>query len=112
VSERRTDDTTLIQAVRILSRTIQTDDGVIGACLAEAATRLEELVEDRRWVPVGDRLPEDLRRVMVMVPGLYGAQVAWLRNGKWRDGIGCGDEPIGCRVTHWQPLPPGPEGNS
>ena len=112
MSERRTDDTTLIQAVRILSRTIQTDDGVIGACLAEAATRLEELVEDRRWVPVGDRLPEDLRRVMVMVPGLYGAQVAWLRNGKWRDGIGCGDEPIGCRVTHWQPLPPGPEGNS
>jgi len=53
VSERRTDDAKLIEAVRVLSRTIQTYDGVIGACMAEAALRLEELVEDRRWVPVG-----------------------------------------------------------
>jgi hypothetical protein len=109
VADRPTPDATLIEAVRILSRTIKTDDGVIGACLAEAATRLAELVEERRWVPVGERLPEDLRRVMVMAPGLYGAQVAWLLNGKWHDGIGYPDDAIDCRVTHWQPLPPGPE---
>ena len=109
MADRPTPDATLIEAVRILSRTIKTDDGVIGACLAEAATRLAELVEERRWVPVGERLPEDLRRVMVMAPGLYGAQVAWLLNGKWHDGIGYPDDAIDCRVTHWQPLPPGPE---
>lgn len=49
--KRRTDDATLIAALRILSRTIQTDDGVIGACLAEAASRLEELVEERAKNP-------------------------------------------------------------
>ena len=58
-SERRTDDATLIAAVRILSRTIQTDDGVIPACLSEAASRLAELVEERRWSPVGERVPEE-----------------------------------------------------
>ena len=46
MSERRTDDATLIEAVRILSRTITTEDGVIPACLAEVANRLETLVED------------------------------------------------------------------
>ena len=58
MTDRRTPDATLIEAVRILARTIQTDDGVIGACLAEVATRLAELVEERRWVPVGERLVE------------------------------------------------------
>ena len=43
MGERRTDDATLIEAVRILSRTIQTEDGVIPACLAEAANRLETM---------------------------------------------------------------------
>ena len=47
MSERRTPNATLIAAVRILSRTIQTEDGVIPACLAEVATRLEALVEER-----------------------------------------------------------------
>jgi hypothetical protein len=50
VADRRTPDETLIEAVRILSRTIQTEDGVIPACLAEVATRLAELVEERRCV--------------------------------------------------------------
>ena len=110
MSDRRTPDATLISALRILARDIQSGDGCANACLLEVATRLEELVEERRWVSVAESLPEDHRRVVVNVPSLYGPQVAWLVNGKWHDGIGCGDEPIGCRVTHWQPLSPGPEG--
>lgn len=39
----RSDDKTLIGALRVLARDIQTDDGVINACLGEAAERLEEL---------------------------------------------------------------------
>ena len=50
MSERRTPDAKLIEAVRLLSRTINTEDGVIPACLAEVATRLEELVEERRSI--------------------------------------------------------------
>ena len=33
----------LISALRVLARDIQTDDGVVNACLEEAAGRLEEL---------------------------------------------------------------------
>ena len=62
MSERRTDDATLIAAVRILARTIQTEDGVIGACLAEAATRLEEISTD---IPTAEeRLTEEDRRAV------------------------------------------------
>lgn len=39
----KTDDKTLISALRILVRDIQSDDGVANACIAEAADRLEEL---------------------------------------------------------------------
>ena len=52
MSERRTDDSTLIAALRILARDIQSGDGCANACLLEAAIRLEELVDDRRWIPV------------------------------------------------------------
>ena len=34
---------TLVRSLRILSEDIETDDGVVNACLAEAADRLEEL---------------------------------------------------------------------
>jgi hypothetical protein len=50
VTDRRTPDATLIEAVRILSRTINTEDGVIAACVVEVATRLAELVEERRSI--------------------------------------------------------------
>ena len=108
MSERKTDDAKLIAAVRILSRTIQTEDGVIGACLAEAATRLETMVEERRWIPVGEKLPGNNVAVLCYVDGC-GAEMAWRENGQWFLSF------AGCRIsdstyTHWQPLPPGPEG--
>ena len=105
MSERRTDDATLIAAVRILSRRIQTEDGVIPACLAEAAARLETLVEERRWIPVGERLPE------------VGSLVRGFINGESMEATFCGGRGLawqtnrgGLHATHWQPLPPGPEG--
>ena len=69
MSERRTDDATLIAAVRILARTIQSDDGVIPACLDEVATRLEELVEERRLVIVHlERMRDNLDRIWALLP--------------------------------------------
>ena len=114
MSDRQTDDATLIKAVRILSRTIQTEDGVIGACLAEAATRLEALVEERRWIPVGERLPDRFRAVIANVPSAYGPTEAHFQSerdqagwqGKWCDFKGNWLEHP---VTHWQEMPPGPE---
>jgi len=54
MSDKRTSDATLIAALRILASEIQSQDGLANACIAEAADRLAELVEERRWVPVGD----------------------------------------------------------
>lgn len=50
MSERRTDDATLIAALRILARDIQSGDSCANACLLEAAARLAALVEERRSI--------------------------------------------------------------
>lgn len=42
----KTDDKTLISALRILATDIQSDDGVANACIEEAANRIEEMVKD------------------------------------------------------------------
>lgn len=51
----KTNDKTLIEALRILARDIETDDGVVNACLHEAANRLEELTQ---WRPIETASPE------------------------------------------------------
>ena len=50
VSDRRIDDGRLIAAVRILARDIQSGDSCANACLLEVASRLAELVEERRSI--------------------------------------------------------------
>ena len=105
MSERKTDDATLIAAVRILSRTITTEDGVIPACLAEAANRLETLVEERRWIPVGERLPDGDK--WVDTAGPWGECVGWHDEKGWHDLDE--DEPCPSEVTHWRKRGPGPE---
>ena len=141
MSDRRTPDAKLIEAVRILSRTIQTDDGVIPACLAEVATRLAELVEElrsistllqkvesleaenarlreeRRWVPVGERLPEIDVPVLVRQQGCEYHAIGWREHRPhyivpetiWTlgDDLDKGYPPE--KITHWMPLPLGPE---
>jgi len=94
VTERRTDDAKLTEAVRILSRTIQTDDGVIPACLAETATRLEELVEGRRSISTLHHKVESLE---AEIDRLREERDALLESQLW--GVDC------------KPSPPGPEGN-
>jgi hypothetical protein len=130
VSDRRTTDATLIEAVRILARTITTEDGVIPACLAEVATRLEELVEERRsistllqkvesleaenkrlreerrWVPVGERLPEDDE--WVEMAGTWGENVGYFDGDQW---LNTESETVEYLVTHWRKRTPGPEGD-
>jgi hypothetical protein len=107
MSERRTDDSTLLAALRILARDIQSGDGCANACLLEAAIRLEELVDERRWIPVVERLPEDNVAVLCWVDG-SGAEMCWREKGAWYlsfAGYGVSD----CTYTHWRPLPGGPE---
>ena len=71
-----------------------------------AIAEIARLREERRWVSVGERLPLNSRAVIANVPSAYGPQEASFRDGKWYDGFGVTRHP----VTHWMPLPPGPEG--
>jgi len=130
VSDRRTPDAKLIEAVRILSRTIQTDEGVIPACLAEVATRLAELVEERRsistllqkvesleaetallreerrWIAVGERLPGD--EEWVEMAGPWGEDIGYFDGEQW---LKTESETFDYLVTHWRKRTPRPEGD-
>jgi hypothetical protein len=106
LTDRRTPDATLIEAVRILARDIQSGDGCANACLREAAQRLEELVEERRWVPVGERLPED--EEWVDIAGDWGDFVGWYDSVKWHNLF---DDDPG-EVTHWKKRTPWPQGDA
>jgi len=112
VSDRRTPDATLIEAVRILAIDIQTEDGVANACLLEAAQRLAELVEERRWVPVGERLPtvqgdDVLTARGPWEDGGYSIVRGWWNGECW---MFYGSSMDSRPVAFWMPLPPGPEG--
>jgi hypothetical protein len=72
--------------------------------VAWAIREIDRLREQRRWVSVGERLPERMQLVWVL--SSLGAHVASLDSfGQWLDD----DENPGKKITHWQPLPPGPE---
>ena len=104
MSDRKTDDATLIEALRILSRTIKDGDGVIPACLAEAAARLETLVEERRSITT----------LLQKVESLEAENKRLREERRQRESIwqACANH---TRVVYGnvfvpKPLPPGPEG--
>lgn len=62
----RSSTETIIGALRVLSRDIVTDDGVISACLREAADRMEEMqrqLERVGWQPI-ETAPENTRVIV------------------------------------------------
>ena len=112
MSERRTNDATLIHAVRTLARSLLkvNDDNapVFSAALSEVATRLETLVEERRWIPVEEKLPSGNVAVLAWGPFNGGAEMVWRENGKWNLSF-VGTYIPDSTYTDWMPLPPGPE---
>ena len=75
-----------------------------------AAEEIARLREERRWIPVGERLPRFGRDVLAATEpfedGSRLMEVGSVVKCKWSlNGIH-GDFPP---VTHWMPLPPGPE---
>jgi hypothetical protein len=134
VSDRRTPDATLISALRILARDIQSGDGCANACLLETAQRLEELVEERRSISTLlqkvesleaeiARLREERRWVegrVVISRETFGKVVAALSRCTVvanEDGEEWNDEEVidardSIRRDAEKPLPPGPEGDA
>ena len=83
----------------------------------EAYRTILEALERSRWIPVEERLPEELKPVLFAVYprdkqlyNKYGKLIylAWRENGEWLDWEGerVSDTFI---VTHWMPLPELPE---
>ena len=64
---------TLIKALHALSRDIQTDDGVVNACLTEAAHRMQELVNIQQFLEW---------KIAAMMDGIDVRQVSL---DEWRD---------------------------
>jgi hypothetical protein len=114
VADRRTPDATLISALRILARDIQSGDGCANACLLEAAQRLAELVEERRWVPVGERLPTVQGDDVLTARGPWGDGGYSIARGWWNGECWMfyGSDRDSPPVAFWMPLPPGPEGEA
>lgn len=61
-------------------------------------------VQQRRWIPVEERLPEEKQRVIVRCERV-GTSVGWILWGNWMTDIG----PGAGKVTHWMPLPQPPK---
>jgi hypothetical protein len=75
-----------------------------------AAAEIARLREERRWVSVGERLPEDNVGVLAWGPCNGGAEMVWREHGKWHLSF-VGTYIPDSTYTHWMPLPPGPEGD-
>ena len=67
---------------------------------------IARLREERRWIPVGERWPED--EVWVELAGPWGELIGWWDGEQWLE---ASDETFDCVVTHWRKRGPGPEAN-
>jgi len=66
----------------------------------------ERLRAERRWVPVGERLPPD--EDWVDVAGRWGDCLGWNDGEDWRN---VEEDQFPSEVTHWRKRTPGPEAN-
>ena len=76
----------------------------------ELRDEIARLREERRWVPAGERLPtvqgDDVLTLSFFSDGSPLVCIGWHNGIEWMHYIGRGP---GLPVSHWQPLPPGPE---
>jgi len=83
-----------------------TDDNWLADMVDLAADEIARLREERRWVPVGERLPES--EEWVELAGPWGETIGWWDGETWLE---ASDETFDSLVTHWRKRTPGPEGD-
>ena len=82
-----------------------TDDNWLADMVELAAAEIARLREERRWVPVGERLP-DGDEEWVDIAGAWGDCVGWWDTVEWHNVL---DDPCPGEVTHWKKRTSGPE---
>jgi hypothetical protein len=70
---------------------------------------IRTLREERRWVPVGERLPEKYQSVLVALTPDSKGRVEVCEAVHWK-GSDFETDKGNYECSHWMPLPPGPEG--
>ena len=103
MNERQPIDLDDLQRVGVQVRE-KTDDNWLADMVELARDEIARLREERRWVPVGERLPEN--QEWVDVAGLWGDSVGWHEPSGWRN---VEDDDFWSPVTHWRKRGPGPE---
>ena len=76
---------------------------VLEAWMEEAASEINRLRSERRWIPVGERLPDEGQRVLAHYDGRV--FTADLFEGMWHWIEG---KMMNAPVDHWMPLPEPP----
>jgi len=66
------------------------------AKLADMTTRISELEEASRWIPVSERLPEVVELVLCYAPHFHSVEIRW-------------SDKIGEAVKYWRPMPDAPQ---
>lgn len=90
-------------------------EGYVDRC-KRYADEIMELREQRRWIPVDERLPEGDGLVFVYYGFSEGGEISDMRFFSVMDYYATDPKPHfqhegyrGLTVTHWRPLPPAPE---
>ena len=76
-----------------------------------------EEVQQMRWIPVEERLPEEGKRCLLYTPcdgilcvGYYAGKDDWQHRHKWRLVTAMrSTQTLTKKVTHWRPLPEAPK---
>ena len=104
----------------------QGENGCKGCPIALAFDRLAayedtglapEEVQQMRWIPVEERLPEEGKRCLLYTPcdgilcvGYYAGKEEWQHRHKWRLVTAMrSTQTLTKKVTHWRPLPEAPK---
>jgi hypothetical protein len=90
----------------------QTDDNWLADMVEIACDEIARLREERRWVPVGERLPEKYQSVIVALTPDNKGRVEVCEAVHWK-GSDFETDRGNYECSHWMPmpLPPGPEGD-
>ena len=107
-----TDIVTVLRGVAFAAISPQAGDSasLLHYCVTHAADEIERLREERRWIPVSERLPDEDEPVLWHGPGdTFCRAVVGKVDGHSIDWGSDLNMDIARNFTHWQPLPPPPE---